>query len=274
MAGRPRVIATDLDGTLLRSDGSVSARTAAALAAVAEAGILTVLVTARPPRWLHDLSHVVGAHGIAICGNGAFVYDVVSRAVVEVHTFAPAAVAEVVADLRERLPHITFAAETAVGCFVEESWPNPHEEDTDARTMIPLIESLVASQDAGHRIGKLLALAPGDPTDAFLAAVAEVAGEAAVLAYSGAFGLAELNPPGVTKAAGLERWCAERGVPAADVWAFGDMPNDLPMLTWAGRSFAMGNAHPDVLAATTDRCRTNDEDGVATVLEELVEIGC
>ena len=273
MTGRPRVIATDLDGTLLRSDGSVSARTAAALAAVAEAGILTVLVTARPPRWLHDLSHVVGAHGIAICGNGAFVYDVVARAVVEVHTFAPAAVAEVVADLRERLPHITFAAETAVGCFVEESWPNPHEEDADARTMIPLIESLVASQDVGHRVGKLLALAPGDPTDAFLAAVAEVAGEAAVLAYSGAFGLAELNQPGVTKSARLGRWGA-CGVPAADGGAFGDMPTDLPMLPWAGRSFAMGNAHPDVLAATTDRCRTNDEDGVATVLEELVEIGC
>ena len=75
----PRLIATDLDGTFLRTDGTVSMRTARTWVALPDNGIETVLVTARPPRWLHDLSHVVGAHGIAICGNGEEAVDVPQR---------------------------------------------------------------------------------------------------------------------------------------------------------------------------------------------------
>ena len=71
-------------------------------------------------------------------------------------------------------------------------------------------------------------------------------------------------------ATALAGWCAELGIDAGEVWAFGDMPNDLPMLTWAGRSFAVANAHDDVLAAATDRAPANDDDGVAQVLEGLL----
>jgi len=78
-AGLPRLVATDLDGTLLRSDGTCSERTRATLAAVELAGIQVVLVTARPPRWLQDLVDLVGEHGVVLCANGAFVYDVRSR---------------------------------------------------------------------------------------------------------------------------------------------------------------------------------------------------
>ncbi|MFN8097902.1 MAG: HAD family hydrolase [Dermatophilaceae bacterium] len=267
---RPRVIATDLDGTLLRSDGSVSARTVEALEEAAAYGILTVLVTARPPRWLHELGHVVGDHGIAICGNGAFVYDVAARRVTEAHVFDRAEFAALVADLRADLPGIRLAAECVSGLWVEAGWPNPHREiDVDQRRQGPL-EELVASSDPEDGVGKLLGLIRGwEPAD-FLAAVGLSVGSRAVLAYSGAFGLAELNPPGVTKAAALERWCAERGIGREEVWAFGDMPNDLPMLRWAGRSFAVANADPEVLAATTDRCPANDEDGVARAIEALL----
>ncbi len=99
--------------------------------------------------------------------------------------------------------------------------------------------------------------------------MASVVGDRANLAYSGAHGLAEITGPGVTKATGLARWAATLGVGAESVWAFGDMPNDLPMLRWAGRSYAVANAHPDVLTAATHRCPANSDDGVATVLESL-----
>jgi hydroxymethylpyrimidine pyrophosphatase-like HAD family hydrolase len=82
--------------------------------------------------------------------------------------------------------------------------------------------------------------------------------------------LAEITGPGVTKAAGLARWAGDLGVGPTDVWAFGDMPNDLPMLRWAGRSYAVANAHPDVLAAASHRCPANSQDGVAWALESLV----
>ena len=90
------------------------------------------------------------------------------------------------------------------------------------------------------------------------------------LAYSGALGLAEINPTGVTKAVALERWSAERRIRAELVWAFGDMPNDLPMIEWAGRGIAVANAHPDVLEAADAVAPSNDEDGVAVTVEPLL----
>ena len=79
----------------------------------------------------------------------------------------------------------------------------------------------------------------------------------------------EISAPGVSKASGLARFCAERGVAAGQVLAFGDMPNDLPMLVWAGRAYAMANAHPQVLQEVGRVAPSVHDDGVAVVLEEL-----
>lgn len=264
MSARPRLIATDLDGTLLRSDGSVSARSARALAAVAEAGLETVLVTARPPRWLHDLEHIVGARGVAICGNGAFRYDVVGRRVFGEQTIDPGVVAEVTQDLRREIPGTGFAAERATGLAAERMFAAIHDHPEDLVTT-DRIEAL-----GDGRVGKLLARNPHLDDEEFLTAAREVVGGRVVLAYSGAGGLAEMSAPGVTKAAALAAWCAELAIEAADVWTFGDMPNDLPMLTWSGRSFAVANAHAEVCSAATDRCAANDDDGVAQILEGLL----
>ena len=262
---RPRLIATDLDGTFLRSDGSVSERKARVWAALPHHGVETVLVTARPPRWLHDLSHVVGAHGVAICGNGAFVYAVEERRVIETHCFEPTLLAAVIADLRTAIPQVILATETATGPVFEDRWPEPHRESVGRRAGRSDADALLADP-----VGKLLALAPGLGTEQFLAIVADVVAERGQLAYSGALGLAEINPTGVTKAVALERWSAERRIRAELVWAFGDMPNDLPMIEWAGRGIAVANAHPDVLEAADAVAPSNDEDGVAVTVEPLL----
>jgi hydroxymethylpyrimidine pyrophosphatase-like HAD family hydrolase len=259
----PRLVASDLDGTLLRSDGTGSARTAAALRAVQAAGLRIVLVTARPPRWLDSLEHLVGDGGVAICGNGAFVYDVPARKVLSHKGIEAAAVAEIIDDLRRELPGVAFAAERATGFALEEAYESRHPVADDA------VRGPIDTSAAGL-VGKLLGRHPTMSEDDFLARVTEVVGERGVVAYSGAGGLAEISAPGVTKAAALESWCVELGIDATDVWAFGDMPNDLPMLVWAGTSFAVANAHPDVIAAADHVCPSNDEDGVAQVLETLV----
>lgn len=261
----PRLIATDLDGTLLRSDGTVSGRSVDALRAVADAGFETVLVTARPPRWLDDLAHVVGARGVAICGNGAFRYDVAERRVFGERTIARDVVSEIVHDLRREIPGTGFAAERSTGLAAECMFAaiHDHPEDLVTTSEIELLDDAL--------VGKLLARNPHLTDAEFIVAATQVVGDRAIVAFSGAGGLAEISAVGVTKAAALEAWCGELGIDAADVWAFGDMPNDLPMLTWAGRSFAVANAHDDVLAAATDHCPANDEDGVAQVLEGLVD---
>ncbi len=260
----PRLVATDLDGTLLRSDGTVSDRTRAAMRTVGAQGVATVLVTARPPRWLHGLADVVGSHGTAVCANGAFVYHVARRRVVSSRTIDVALLDDVIADLRHGIPGIRFAAERASGLAVEVAFVAAHDYPEEA-VRCEDVRALI--DDA---VGKLLARCPGMPESDFLAAVEEVVGERLVLAFSGARGLAELSAAGVTKAAGLAEWAAELGIGAEDVWAFGDMPNDLPMLRWAGTSFAVANAHADVRAVADWTCPANDDDGVAAVLESLI----
>jgi hydroxymethylpyrimidine pyrophosphatase-like HAD family hydrolase len=116
----------------------------------------------------------------------------------------------------------------------------------------------------------MLARCDGVPAEHFHKVVMEVVGDRAVVSYSGATGLAEISAAGVTKAAALGEWCRTQGIDPADVFAFGDMPNDLPMLTWAGQSFGVANAHPDVLAMVDEVCASNDDDGVARVLEATI----
>jgi hypothetical protein len=264
-AGRaPRLIASDLDGTLLRPDGTVSERTRRALAVLAGSGIELVFVTARPPRWVDHLADVVGAHGTVICSNGAFVYDVLRRTVVQAHGISPATVRAIAADLRAELPGVGFAAELPDGIRMEKQYPALHLQDVDLSAGYEAIEVIDVP------VGKLLARSLQVPEAEFLARVAPLVSGRAELAYSGFGGLAEMGPLGVTKASSLGEWSAERGIPATEVWAFGDMPNDLPMLAWAGTSFAVANAHPDVAAAADRRCPSNAEDGVACVLESLL----
>lgn len=256
----PRLVATDLDGTLLRSDGSCSDRTRAALAAVESVGTQVVLVTARPPRWLHELADVVGEHGVVLCCNGAFVYDVRSRQILDEHCLVSGGVAKIVEDLRNALPGIAFAVESRIGFSREPGFLDEYTKASDI--VAATIEQLFDPPP-----GKVLARCNGLPAEQFLRTVQEVVGDRAVVSYSGATGLAEMSAAGVTKAAALAHWCDAQGIDSVDVFAFGDMPNDLPMLTWAGRSFGVANAHPEVLGIVDEVCASNDDDGVAQVLE-------
>jgi HAD superfamily hydrolase (TIGR01484 family) len=257
-----RLVATDLDGTLLRGDGLCSARTRAALAAVESAGIQVVMVTARPPRWVHDLADLVGDHGLILCCTGAFVYDIRSREVIEQQCIAAEDVGRIAVDLRKALPGIVFAVESRLGFGREVDYSDEFTMPGDvcASVLEDLLDPLP---------GKLLARCEDMSSERFLQVVERVVGDRAVVSYSGARGLAEISAVGVTKAVALAALCASRGIDSAEVFAFGDMPNDLPMLRWAGRSFGVANAHADVLAMVDEVCASNEEDGVAQVLEAL-----
>jgi hydroxymethylpyrimidine pyrophosphatase-like HAD family hydrolase len=261
-AQAPVLVATDLDGTLLRPDGSVSARTERALAALAAIGVEIVLVTARPPRWVDPLAPIAGPHATVICANGAFVYDVASRVILQSRTLPPETVGAIAADLRRLVPGVGLAAEHAGGFHAEPGYPGLHPVPPDA-TCGPV-------EDLGRPVGKLLARSLALPQEEFLARAAAIVGSRGQVSSSGAEGLAEIGPLGVTKASALTAWCAARKITSSQVWAFGDMPNDLPMLAWAGASFAVANAHPDVRAVAGYRCPSNADDGVAQVLEALV----
>nr|WP_229698345.1 HAD-IIB family hydrolase [Wenjunlia tyrosinilytica] len=268
-SARTRLIATDLDGTLLSSDRTVSARTVAALAAAEEAGIEVFFVTGRPARWMDVVSEHLAGHGIAICANGAAVHDLHRDQLIEVHPLAPEDALAVVEALRAELPEVAFAVERTDGFSYELDYPVPDGWPTPDCAIAP-VEELLGDR-AGAPVLKLLAKHPSIDPDGFLATARKVAGDHAEFTRSSPVALLEVSALGVSKATTLARCCVERGITPDEVVAFGDMPNDLAMLTWAGTSFAVANAHPEVLAATSHRTTSNDEDGVARVIEAILE---
>jgi hypothetical protein len=257
----PSVVASDCDGTLLRPDGTVSAYTRDVLDRVAALGVRVILVTARPPRWMDELADL-GVTGVALCGNGAFTYDLTARRIVASRLMAPELLGELLEDLRRELPGVTLATESLRGFAREPGFMRPTGRST-GQWLVGEIEQL-----AQEPAGKILVTHPDWPTEVISAQVERVVDGRAEVAHSGALRLGEVTPLGVTKALALSHWCAEQdpGVPAGSVWAFGDMPNDLPMLDWAGTSFAVANAHPEVLAMADHQVPGNVEDGVARTL--------
>lgn len=265
----PRLIATDLDGTLLRDDKTVSQRTVDALAAAEAAGIEVFFVTGRPVRWMNVVSGHLADHGLAIVANGAALYDLRAGELVEAFPLPESDALAFASALREAVPGTSFAVERT-DSFRREPGYEAAEPDP-ARPPAPIEELLLA--DPRRPLLKLLAKHPALDPDDFLATAASLAGRSCEVTRSSESALLEISGAGVSKASTLAKCCAERGVTAAEVVAFGDMPNDLAMLEWAGTSYAVANAHPRVLAATTHRARSNEEDGVAQVIERLVAGG-
>lgn len=259
-----RLVATDLDGTLLRRDGTISTRTRDALRRVQAARIAVVLVTGRPPRFLRALASDLDLSGVAICCNGALTYDLATETIVR-HIALPAEHAHtLIHALRAAVPDVCFAME----CGLEYG----HDPDyaalvQRADTGTPRRDDALALCDAG--VTKLIVRHPEMPLDDLLALTRRLAGETATATHSGA-PFIEVSAVGITKAHALAALCAERSIPATSVIAFGDMTNDLPMLAFAGRSVAVANAHPAVRAAASELTASNEDDGVAQTLERLL----
>lgn len=259
----PRLVATDLDGTTVRSDYTVSERTVKAFARVERAGAVLVMVTGRPPRYIPPVADTIGHRGVAICANGAIVYDLHTERVIGTHLMPAEALRQAVEVLGKALPGLGFAVEYAEGIRYSNDYELSGWDRRRGENSIGL-EELTARPAA-----KLLARHPELDADALLDQAAELVGDIVLPTHSNGHRLLEMSALGVSKASTLAELCAERGIDAADVVAFGDMPNDLPMLMWAGRSYAVANAHPQVLAAVDRTVAANDDDGVAQTLEKL-----
>ncbi|WP_369132275.1 HAD hydrolase family protein [Modestobacter sp. I12A-02662] len=263
---RPALIVSDLDGTLLRSDETISDVTLAELGRWEEDGVPLVLATGRPPRWMHGVRERLGG-GTAICCNGAVLLDLTEFAVLAEWPLEPADLRAVTGELRRRAPGTWFAVEYGDQFRHEPVYQPRWDVDAPGVAVATLEEMLV------QPVAKLLARHEQLPRDAFVELVAEAVGDRATVTNSSSDALAEISARDVTKATGLARVAAARGLGPEDVVYFGDMPNDVAAFDWVreggGRAVAMAHAHPEVLAAATDVTDTNDEDGVAAFLASL-----
>ncbi len=259
-------MASDLDGTLLRPDHTVSDFTRAQLARVVKSGRGLVFVTGRPPRWMPPVIAETGHSGTAVCANGAVVLDVAAERIVAHSLLASPELAGVCDVIRSEMgADVRFAVEVApLGPLAGSRLI--HEDGFAAVATMALDAAPLAEVLAAGSAVKLLARGAGPVahTHEIAARVIAATGEAVTVSHSSrTHQLLEVAPPGVTKASTLAGLAAERGWPAADTVAFGDMPNDIPLLTWAGHGVAVASADPSVLEVAGEVVPDPQHDGVA-----------
>ncbi len=253
---------------MLNDDEHVSGRTRDAVRAAVAGGATFILATGRPPRWVRPVVEELGFTPMAVCANGAVIYDPATDRVVSAHTLSVEALATLAEVSSRVIPGSGLAVErigerahdTATPQFVsspgyEHAWLNPDNTEVS-------IEDLLSAPAI-----KLLIRKAGAASADMAAELAKHVGIEGDITYSTNNGLVEIVPLGISKATGVRDVAAPLGIADTDVVAFGDMPNDVPMLLRAGLGVAMGNAHPDALAAANEVTAPNSEDGVAKVLE-------
>jgi HAD superfamily hydrolase (TIGR01484 family) len=262
-----KLVATDLDGTLLRSDETVSERTREALAAITAAGAAHLVVTGRAVPWTRHILDDLGYDGLAVCGQGAQVYDAGEHRLLTSVTLDRQLAGLAIAKIEAEVGPLLLAAsrdgldgEVLVG-------PGYRVHDGP----LPVVPIRDASDLWSAPLNKVYVQHPTLSDDELAAVATQVAGGLVGVTMAGA-GIVELLPLGLSKATGLSLAARRLGVKAADTIAFGDMPNDIPMFAWAARGVAMSNAHDDLKAIADEVTSSNEEDGIAVVLERLLNL--
>lgn len=266
-AGTPlpyKLIATDLDGTLLRSDETVSERTRQALAAATAAGAAHIVVTGRAVPWTRHILDALDYRGLAVCGQGGQVYHAGEHRLLTSVTLDRQLAGLALSKIEAEVGPLYLAASrdglegevlVGPGYRVQEGpLPNVLMDDPGELWAAP--------------INKVYIQHPALDDDALAQVARQVAGDLVGVTVAGE-GIVELLPLGLSKATGLSLAARRLGRTAKETLAFGDMPNDIPMFAWAARGVAMANAHDELKAVADEFTASNEDDGVAVVLERL-----
>jgi Cof subfamily protein (haloacid dehalogenase superfamily) len=265
---RPKLIATDLDGTIVNHDGTISERTISTFKRARDMGIEVFFVTGRPPRWMPEIRDAFG-FGNAICGNGAMLYDLLADEVLEQWLIEVDDQLETVKRLRAAIPEISFAVECH-GYFHREKAYIPRWDIGLDNVGVERIEDVLQSPAL-----KLLARCSAQnlSSDAMLEIALPALKDLVTVTHSNPHdSLLEISAIDVSKGATLARMAARLGIDAADCVTFGDNPNDFSMLAWSGRSYAMASGHPDGAKIAKSVALPCEDDGVARVIEELLDL--
>ncbi|MDR4534874.1 HAD family hydrolase [Glutamicibacter sp. PS] len=262
-----RLIASDLDGTIITPGGTISQRTREAFLAARDAGIEIVFVTGRPYRWLDPVVEAFGGLGSVICSNGAVLYDLASGEILFSRTLSAATARTAAQIILEHEPQASFAAETTKGLHLGPGFTDPHRP-MECLGELDLNGPVLDSEG----IVKFLARSPHLPIDDFYGLVAEQLGQMLSVTHS-AFdmSLLEMAHVEIDKAQTLRVYAERLGIAPEEVMAFGDMPNDLQMLSYAGHGYAMASGHALVRHTAEYLAPPLLEDGVAQVIEGILK---
>lgn len=265
---RPKLIATDLDGTIVAHYGSISNRTKEAFHRAHDLGIEIFFATGRPPRWMAEIKENF-SFGHGVLSNGAMRYDIFQEKVLEKWFISVEDQLAVAERLRRVIPHISFAIDTAFE-FHREAKYEPKWDVGVVTTPLASIEEVMVEP-----VAKILARCSEQEftSDEMLEiAQRELEGIVTVTHSNSWDSLLEISAFNVSKGDTLAKLADRLGISSEDAVAFGDNPNDFSMLRWAGRSWAMADGHPDAKHHAKAVAEAHQDDGVAIEIEKLLEL--
>ncbi len=267
----PRLVATDLDGTLVRSNETVSPRSMAALKRLAASGVIVVGATGRGPRLLDLCRNDVPSADFLVMAQGAFVYECrYDDSVVELanRSVEGELIHEALRLIENEAGPLRAIAEPAepdrpLSGDAMPNWPWP----AVTLKVTPREEAFAGPMVKGYFVSDTI----GGP-DLLTLAQGVVDTDKVTVTESGV-GILEVCPVDVTKSAGIQVVLDKFDIGWEDVLAFGDATNDLPMLRSAGHAVAMPHAHPWVKEAADEIAPAgNDDDGVAQYVEAVLDL--
>jgi Cof subfamily protein (haloacid dehalogenase superfamily) len=260
----PRLIALDVDGTLLTSSQKLHDRTVAAIERVRRNGVHVAIATGRP---LGGVGTIESVADYVVAGNGTTVYRVVDQQAGPVlydRVVSRDRGAPIIAAIRDAVPGVGLALVTSSEMVNEAGFEKIVPPNTPfGRRVADVLEA------DGDDFRSIVVFHPNHTVAELIEMVDPLLGPNLALRHAGLEG-GEISELDVDKGATLA-WLAEHlAVEQQHVWAFGDGLNDHEMLQWAGRGHAMGNAGASTKAVADVVVPSNDDHGVAVALEAIV----
>ncbi len=267
---RIELLGIDIDGTMLGTDGVLSDRTRRALHAARDAGLHVVPTTGRPLVVSTDVIEALGIDDVWIFANGAITRHLGRSETLRAHWIDPEVAKGFVRDLRSAMASVRFAIEFEVDVAYEPGFEQvvpsvpPGDPTTDVLEAIDRgpVQKVLVFDAARTRSPEAL--------DELYAASTRLLDDRGVVSYSG-LSFIEIGAEAVTKATALDHLSQLLGLDRSRVATFGDNHNDVPMLEWAGHSFAMANATDDAKAAANEVVGHTNDDGLAQVIEAIIQ---
>lgn len=268
-----KLIATDVDGTLLNSSHRISPRTRAAFTAARASGVEVLAISGRQPYSIGAIVAGSPLEGFVVGSNGAVAVDLANRHVLFEELLDVDAQRTLAHAMLAEFPEARVVSVRSAGNEYVAQHGYVGEQDPGAENALwPVSHRFADLDDVLAEPSLKLVVKHPDPTlapEQMLEVARGLSVPGTHPTTSGAPFL-EVGRAGVSKASALARFAADRGIDPADVVTFGDNLNDVEMLAWAGLGVAMGNGVPGAIEAADEIALTNDADGVAVVIERLL----
>ncbi|GAA3276378.1 HAD family phosphatase [Dactylosporangium vinaceum] len=263
-------VVTDLDGTVIRRDGTISDATLRAARALQHDGVPLIAATARTPAGVDALHTLAPFLTLAVCCSGAVGYIPATAALAWYEPIPRDVVTDLAAFLEQRWPSAGLAAYDGRQWWMTSTYQMLYPSRHKGRTAVVPAATIVAVDPCAMAVCH-----PERNSPQLIAALHEAGfGATRLVLHHAGPAVVDVTAPAVDKASGVLRALARLGVAPQRVIGFGDMPIDIAMFSAVGHSVAMSNAPDEVRRAATSQTASVEDDGFARTLCDVGLIPC